>query len=418
MGISIRLLIAALLLVAWLPTYVGSTGSKENHHHANGSSFTLNEQDSKIIKLRDALATLKHAYGQKKLETAQFESDIAKAEAELNAALGRTAHTHTGNTTAKAHSITSAAPIGLAASTARAAGGASKRLPIVYVYTVVPAVCKHGLPEYIKFSLEQAQRSQPDCDVILAANFGECPKIREKVENITGLITIDTNSIASNRTLEFENVSRSMFEADYGGELWVTSACRFFSLEDIFITYGYTEMMHIEADNLLYGRLTSILPEIRLGYKGMAATPLNANKSFITASVLWLANLDVLKRFNDFLLELGRNTKGRWNEYLRWLRPFGCCKKGGIDPDANGEGIKPFAVNEMSMLAFYHHIRPAEFLNFPVVPVHNYVLNRHVVNMSDFGPGGTEVGIPTGVGIWDPNSWVRTIDCVIVTTNS
>jgi hypothetical protein len=42
------------------------------------------------------------------------------------------------------------------------------RLPIVYVYTVVPRVCPQGLPYYIKMSLEQAIFSQPDCDVLLA----------------------------------------------------------------------------------------------------------------------------------------------------------------------------------------------------------------------------------------------------------
>ena len=42
------------------------------------------------------------------------------------------------------------------------------RLPIVYVYTVVPRVCSQGLPNYIKMSLEQAIFSQPDCDVLLA----------------------------------------------------------------------------------------------------------------------------------------------------------------------------------------------------------------------------------------------------------
>ena len=34
----------------------------------------------------------------------------------------------------------------------------NERFPIVYVYTVVPAVCKWGLPDYIKKTLEQAIR--------------------------------------------------------------------------------------------------------------------------------------------------------------------------------------------------------------------------------------------------------------------
>ena len=79
----------------------------------------------------------------------------------------------------------------------------SYRLPVVYVYTVVPRVCKHGLPLYIKTSLEQAIFSQPDCDVILASNFADCSTVGESVKDLPKLIKIDTASVASNRTLTF-----------------------------------------------------------------------------------------------------------------------------------------------------------------------------------------------------------------------
>jgi hypothetical protein len=61
------------------------------------------------------------------------------------------------------------------------------------------------------------------------------------------------------------------------------------------------------------------------------------------------------------------------------------------DSDAEGNGLKPFAINEMSMLAFYHEIEPNELKLLPVVPAHNYILNKYVCNMSMFGPGGPEV---------------------------
>ena len=86
-------------------------------------------------------------------------------------------------------------------------------------------------------------------------------------------------------------------------------------------------MVHVEADNLLYGKMTDLLPAFRKHYKGLAATPLNSNKSFITSSVLWIASLAALEKFNNFLLSLGRDKK-EWKKYLDWLRPYGCCKKG------------------------------------------------------------------------------------------
>jgi hypothetical protein len=47
----------------------------------------------------------------------------------------------------------------------------SSRLPVVFVYTVVPKQCLKGLPVYIKTALQQALFTQPDCDVLLVSNF-------------------------------------------------------------------------------------------------------------------------------------------------------------------------------------------------------------------------------------------------------
>jgi hypothetical protein len=278
------------------------------------------------------------------------------------------------------------------------------KLPIVYVYTVVQAVCSYGLADYIKVSLEQALLTQPDCDIVIASNFGDCPTLAPVVQQIPNVILVDTIAIESQRTKKFATLAKDIFQSDRFGELWITSALRFFIMEDIMNAMHYTELFHVEGDNLLYGRLTSLLTVLREGYKGLAATPLTANKSFITASVFWIANLQALQRFNSFLYALASN-KSSFQMYLNWLRPFGCCKRGGVDPDQHGNGIKPFAINEMSMLAFYHKLHPYDFLLLPVVPHQTFILNRWVCNMSDFGPGGRAVGPETNDGIWDPNSW-------------
>lgn len=285
-----------------------------------------------------------------------------------------------------------------------AATESNPRLPIIYVFTVVPAVCQYGLPSYIIVSLEQAVLTQPDCDVIMASNYAACPKISEVIDSIPGVIKIDIDEKISSRTKTFKNQSLEMFIVDGGAELWLTSAYRFFYLEDLMIHHGLHEVMHVEADNTLYGKVSQLLPVLRTQYAGLAATPLNDNLSFITASVFWISSLSALRKFNDYLLDLGKRDVG-WKAYLTWLRPYGCCKHGGIDVDAKGLGIKPFAVNEMSMLAFYHHIHPEEFKLFPITPTHAYFQSRHVCNMSQYSPHGDLTGGPTGDGVWDPNSW-------------
>eukprot|EP01036_Dinobryon_divergens_P028552 gene28552-37511_t len=206
------------------------------------------------------------------------------------------------------------------------------KFPVVYVYTVVPAVCKYGLPSYIKDSLEQASFTQPDCAVVMISNYAECREIEKALVNIENIVKIDAASIISNRTRHFSNLSREIFVADGLNELWITSALRFFIMEDFMVTYNFTEILHVEADNMLYGNITAILP--------------------------------------------------------------------------NGDGIKPFAVNEMSMLAFYHKYNPTELRLLPVVPFfQSYAKNRYICDLPSYSPGGAQVGPPTGLGIWDANSW-------------
>ena len=279
------------------------------------------------------------------------------------------------------------------------------KLPIVYVFSVVPNICKHGLPNYIKYTLEQSVVSQPDAETVIVSNFGDCANIESSMSDVKDVTRIDSTKISSNRTKEFERLCVHLFQQDGGGELWMTSAIRFFIMEDYMISHGINEILHVEADNLLFGNMTGLLPTLRKGYPGLAATPLNSDKSFVTASVFWVANLESLHSFTEMLMNLATRETGEYDRYLAWLRPFACCKHGGIAPDAEGKGIKPFAVNEMSMLAYYHHIRPKEFFLFPVVPKYEYAYNRHTINMARFAPGGSDVGPETDAGIWDPNSW-------------
>lgn len=276
------------------------------------------------------------------------------------------------------------------------------RLAVVYVYTVVPARCSRGLPEYISVSLQQARHSQPDCHVMLISNFAQCEELSKSVDQIHGLVKVDSTKIISNRTEVYLNASKEIFMSD---ELWLTAALRFYILEDLMVSYNITELVHVEADNTLYLRLTSILPILREGYKGLATTPLSANKSMITASVLWISNLNSLVKFNDYMMALTNTSGTDWIRFTTWLRRYACCRKGGINPDSNGNGIKPFAINEMSMLAYYHIIEPNELQNFPVVPPHEYRQVRPFCNQTAFSPNGGEVGPSTGQGVWDPNSW-------------
>ena len=148
------------------------------------------------------------------------------------------------------------------------------------------------------------------------------------------------------------------------------------------------------------------MPSLRRGYKGLAATPVTSNLALLTASVLWVSNLASLVKLNDFLLSIASSDSKKRKEYFKWLRNYECCVIGGVDPDENGNGIKPYGVNEMSMLGYYHLLHPTEFLLLPVLPKHDYHLSQHGSNLTLFAIGGGKVGPGTGVGgIWDGASY-------------
>lgn len=97
------------------------------------------------------------------------------------------------------------------------------KMAILYVFTVVEAVCENGLPSYMKVSLEQAIFANPDCIVYLASNFGACNTTLLVANTVQGLHKIDTTAIESRRTQTFRNNSLNMFMSDHYAELWTTS---------------------------------------------------------------------------------------------------------------------------------------------------------------------------------------------------
>lgn len=61
----------------------------------------------------------------------------------------------------------------------------------------------------------------------------DCDNIEKTIQDIPNIIKIDIKKISSNRTLEFEKLAGDILQSDNQGELWITSALRFFNMEDI-----------------------------------------------------------------------------------------------------------------------------------------------------------------------------------------
>ena len=117
-----------------------------------------------------------------------------------------------------------------------------------------------GLPLYITATIQQAILTQPDCRVVLISNFKACQEHNGTQLHIPALVTVDIDDIMTEQTKEFKTKSPNMLNSDGKGELWYESTYRFLYLEDYMLFHNVTELIHFEADNMIYGKLTSALP--------------------------------------------------------------------------------------------------------------------------------------------------------------
>ena len=334
-------------------------------------------------------------------------------------------------------------------------------LPIVYLYTLQreSESCSNGIPAYILTTLEQALVTQGSegVEVVFASNYRDCKgaikSLRDSNLASRGLVMVDIDEVASADTKKFIEGAEAMLHIRGIWEpLYAHSLTRFLYLLDLMKYRNYQYMMHMEADNMLYGKLVNLLPLLRgPSYnKGVAATPLTDNECLMTASALWVPNLAAMEHFTSFFKTMvsvffvyqdldkiyppGLNwkpddleqkiyhthhyampaeatTEGPdiFTEYIETMgRRCACCRDNGTFPDKHNHGktIKPHFVNEMSLMSFYRQLHPDRMAYFPVLPSAKYVENRWVGSMQRWStPKGSKIAGPTLDGVWDPNSW-------------
>ena len=115
--------------------------------------------------------------------------------------------------------------------------------------------------------------------------------------------------------------------------------------------------------------------------------------------------LPAIAAFNTWMIHLARNDSEALPGYVDWLWPRSCCfppERGGLFCDANGHTgcLRPYAVNEMSMMAYYHELNASEMEYLPVFPPNAHVKQRKHMNVTEYTAGGALVGPATGKGIW------------------
>lgn len=317
------------------------------------------------------------------------------------------------------------------------------KFPIVFFYYLTNQSCVRGFPSYMNQVLEQAivLHNSSDCEILLLSNFEECrhilrekqhvfpnnstflmnrnnQKVLDKFPNLT--ILVDTKDISTQRTSDFVSTVNSVFQfhADLSFKpgLWLTSTIRFLFMEDLMLKFGYKDLLQVEMDNLIYGDfLETVIPHLRAKYsEKIALTPLS--DMFTTASILWIPSVKAIHGLNVYLISLAKGCRYThpaagenvtddtylWLNYtLGWIGARkSSWKNGGVLAEANGYGLKPASINEMSMLCYYTTLPRSTAINFPVLPSIPTTKTPHPYSI-----GGSSVGSDVASGIWDPNSW-------------
>jgi len=111
----------------------------------------------------------------------------------------------------------------------------------------------------------------------------------------------------------------------------------------------------IESDNLMYTDTAHILPYLQHFYSNLAGV-VQSNVHF-TASIFWVAKYAAIKHLTDFILEV-YTTPSEFLAYTTYISRFVSkrVKHGHAPLNAEGNGIPLFAVNEMTLLHYYHHL--------------------------------------------------------------
>ncbi len=277
-------------------------------------------------------------------------------------------------------------------------------LTIIIAYSLSEKACiSHDRAPYIQFSLEHLSLIQTNSNILFVSDTKACEEKNLMAESFRvtmppGVQYVDITPFLYNnsRVEEFKLHSSKALSSEY---LWISSALRFFVIEEVMKEYSIRNVIHIEIDNLLYGVLSEALPVLQSGYKGLSATPLYTGANIITASVMWIPDHETLHNLTVFMTDcLGRDD-ALFQGYLKWMRTVSCCKLGGFNPDSKGMGIYNRSINEMTVLGYYRHLDPTKLVNFPILPLFNFPKSART-DLNDYRMWGGQAGPMVGYGIW------------------
>jgi len=249
----------------------------------------------------------------------------------------------------------------------------------------------------------RASQNGTTAKVVILGNFKQCRWALDELKNggdaeLKKITTVESMGIKSSTTQEWEKLVRNIVPKGTANEdLLLTSLYRYFMLEDYMAYNNITgHVLQLDADTMLYSDPATFGTSLRKGYPRLGLAP-SIHRRFLSASTMYIGSRSALRKMNAFFAYVASNKTGvvsgggnlgmnnpleatsstapvqtGLQQYASWLRSFACCKavsQGGLLSLNGVEGVRPWAVNDMTLLAFYRlKLGHREVGLFPLLP--------------------------------------------------
>ena len=176
-----------------------------------------------------------------------------------------------------------------------------------FVPVVLTHIGKNEFPMYIYDCIEQIRLFNKSNNIYIVVN--------RNVKHID-LVRLDFYkcSVIYIEDLRMNERHRLFLKKTRLQKFWRVTMERFFILEEVMRDYGLSRVLHLENDNLIYFNIEDVFDVFEKKYSGI--TMPRDKEDRCIAGIVFLNDIDTLKKLNTYLLQQQRNKKSNEMQLL------------------------------------------------------------------------------------------------------
>lgn len=255
--------------------------------------------------------------------------------------------------------------------------------PLVFVYNPFDT-CPNAPPEYVAMVIKQAALMHKSVNEIIL--ISPCSKF-EALKSIPSFRNIQPTEIISKKTSTLVRDQAMLKKAN-----WKNTISRFFLLEDLLTSRGYSHALLVDCSQMLYG---NFMQDISQYPEKLIMSPLS--EFGLSTSVVWVGSIPELSRFTEYYLRMLEDGGIIRFSYFAWLSLNPMCRS----------FVLAKTLNDRTFSSWYYHTYVNRIHLFPTMAKMDSVIKRRP--WREYSPGGRlvvpPVLLPSPHMLVDPNSW-------------